>query len=121
MFLLDKKEVIDDIQVLTEEERQDSSLVKQRQDYKDSSVAVYYGSEKSELDNVCLTCKKYLNCKDRIDVQKQEELLASAINNPSMVKHLCNNKDFSEQDIEKIKNNVFIIINCVNKEERGEE
>lgn len=121
MFLFDRKEMIDDIQVLTEEERQDSSLVKQRQDYKDSPVAVYYGSEKDELDNVCLTCKKYLNCKDRIDVQEQEELLISALNNPNMIKRLYNNKDFSEKDIEKLKNNVFIIINCINKEERGEE
>jgi hypothetical protein len=112
MFLNEKN--IEDMQVLTEEERQNAELIKQRQDYKSSPVSVYYGSDKDELDNVCLTCKKYLTCQDRIQAEEQGNMLRNAAN----IKKFT--EKFSEEEIEKLKNNVFIIIKCINKEERGE-
>lgn len=52
------KDTISSIEMMTEEERQNPSLVRNREDFKSSSISVYYGSAKPELTHTCLTCKK---------------------------------------------------------------
>lgn len=105
------KYTISSIEMMTEEERQNPSLVKNREDYKNSPISVYYGSAKPELAHVCLTCKKHGTCADALGVERQGEWLKENVNNPFVTASM------NTEEIKKLKQNVFIIINCKFKEE----
>ena len=105
------KDTISSIEMMTEEERQDPSLVKNREDFKSSPISVYYGSAKPELTHTCLTCKKHGICVDALDAEQQERWLKEGANNPFITAGM------NAEEVEKLKQNVFIIINCKFKEE----
>lgn len=99
----------DSIETLTDEEREDASLVKNRKDYQTSDVSVYFGSSKKELEEVCITCKKKDTCIQYIDTKYKEQMLRGEAYNPQI--------NITQEEREKISNNVFIIIKCNHKEE----
>lgn len=100
------------ISTMTEKERQDPSLIKNREDYQNSMISVYYGSAKKELVNTCLDCKKKGTCKEYKDIREKEYMLQVGLHNPQMVKEM----NLTEQDRQKLLNNVFMIVNCKIKE-----
>jgi hypothetical protein len=104
------KDTISSIEMMTEEERQDPSLVKNREDYKNSPISVYYGSAKPELTHTCLNCKKHGTCADALGVERQGKWLKENVNNPFVTAGM------NTEEIKKLKQNVFIIINCKFKE-----
>ncbi len=99
-----------DIRMMTEEERQDPSLLKQRPEVQETPYAVYYGSEKKELEYVCKTCKNRHDCKAYEDAQIQQEFLRNAVKDKELINHIPHK--FSEEELEKLKHNVFIIVKC---------
>ena len=98
----------DSIKIMTDTERTDASLVKNRKDYQTSDVSVYFGSPKKELEEVCITCKKKDECIQYIDTKYKEQILHREAYNPQI--------DIPQVDREKISNNVFIIVKCNYKE-----
>lgn len=108
MFI--NKDTISSIETMTEEERNDPYLVKNRKEFKNSPISVYYGSAKPELAHVCLTCKKHGTCVNASDVERQGEWLKENVNNPFVTAGM------NTEEIKKLKQNVFIIINCKFKE-----
>ncbi len=104
------KDTISSIEMMTEEERQNPSLVKNREDYKNSPISVYYGSAKPELTHTCLNCKKHKFCVDARYAEQQDKWLRENANNPFITAGL------DPVELEKFKHNVFIIINCKFKE-----
>lgn len=99
----------DSIEMMTDAERADASLVKNRKDYQTSDISVYFGSSKKELEEVCLTCKKKDECVQYLDTKYKEQILRREAYNPQI--------EISQADREKISNNVFIIVKCNYKEE----
>lgn len=99
----------DSIEMLTDEERADASLVKNRKDYQTSDVSVYFGSSKKELEEVCITCKKKDMCIQYLDTKYKEKMLRREAYNPQV--------NITQEEREKISNNVFIIVKCNYKEE----
>ena len=97
--------------VLTDEERNNPELIKERESYKDSPVSVYYGSKKEGMENACETCKKVSVCPNYKEVVYKETMLKE------MTKNIKNIKGFTRDEVEKLKNNVFIVIKCIDKEE----
>ena len=109
MFHKDK--LNENLQVLSEEERKNPGLVKQRQNFKESHVSIYYGSAKKELEDVCINCKKKNKCIDYFNIKEQEMQLRRAADISEIT------AGFSQKEIDKLKHNVFIAINCIYKEE----
>lgn len=101
------------ISTMTEKERQDPSLIKNREEYQNSMISVYYGSAKKELVNTCLDCKKKDTCKEYKDVRHKEYMLQVGLHSPQIVKQM----NLTEKDRQKLINNVFMIVNCKIKEE----
>ena len=99
-----------DIKMMTEEERQDPSLLKQRPEVQETPYAVYYGSEKKELEYVCKTCKNRNDCGAYEDAQRQQEFLRDVVKNEELINNIPHK--FSKEELEKLKNNVFIIVKC---------
>ena len=99
-----------DIYTMTEEERQNPNLIKNKKEFQQTPVSIYYGSPKKELVDVCLTCKHILNCTERYQVKIDNMRLKQALNDKEIIEKL------SEQEIEKVKKNVYIVVNCINKE-----
>lgn len=97
------------IEMMTDAERADASLVKNRKDYQTSDISIYFGSSKKELEEVCITCKKKDKCIQYIDTKYKEQILRREAYNP--------NVNISQADREKVSNNVFIIVKCNYKEE----
>lgn len=98
-------------EVLTDEQRQNPELMKNSDLYQKCDVSVYYGSMKDGIENVCLTCKKRIKCEDYYDIVTRQEHLRKATYNPKFA------YGFKQEELEKLRNNVFIAIKCVNKEE----
>jgi hypothetical protein len=100
--------------MMTDEERVNPSLLKERKEVKENPISVYYGSAKKELQNVCETCKKRMTCKEGNEIKMQDNLLRSAANDKTAIHSLF--EEFPEDVIEKAKSNVFIVVNCIYKE-----
>ena len=106
------------IAVLTKEERQNSSLVKEREEFKQGDVSIYFGSKKEGLNNVCLSCKKKSFCKQNKEIKTMAKKLKENAFNPFIPLEYDKKEYSSEEEArEKIFNNVFIAINCKHKEE----
>ena len=105
------KDNVSSIEMMTEEERQHPELVKNRDDYRNAPISVYYGSAKPELTHICLNCKKYGTCVDAQEAEQQEKWLRESACNPFITAGM------NPEELEKLKHNVFIIINCKFKEE----
>ena len=101
------------ISTMTEKERQDPSLLKNREEYQNSMISVYYGSAKKELVNTCLDCRKKDTCSEYKDIRYKEYMLQVGLHNPQIVKET----NITEQERQKLLNNVFMIVNCKIKEE----
>ena len=101
------------ISEMTEKERQNPSLLKDREEYQNSLISVYYGSAKKELVNVCLDCKRKDECKSYKDVRQEEYMLQVGLRS----KQIMNEINISEEERQKLMNNVFIVVNCKIKEE----
>lgn len=110
--MLINKDTIRSMETLTEEERNNPELIRNRKEYKDAPVSVYYGSEKEGLINTCLDCKKRNVCKQHFDAEWQQKWLRKCASDAKATVGL------TKEEIEKLKTNVFIIVNCVNKEKR---
>lgn len=109
MFL--DKDTVSNIDMMTEEERQNPNLVKEREDFKQSPISVYYGSAKPELTHTCLTCKRHGKCEDARNAEQQERWLRDN------AEYLSDKAGLNRKEIDKIKHNVFIIVKCIFKEE----
>lgn len=109
------KEDISNIEMMTDEERVNPALLYNRKEVKENPIAVYYGSYKPELKHACDTCKKYKNCQYGKDIILQGNLLREAANDPTMRETAL--KGLPEDAIEKAKTNVFVVVNCIYKEE----
>lgn len=106
------------IAVLTKEERQNSSLVKEREEFKQGDVSIYFGSKKEGLNNVCLTCKKKSSCETFKEIKTMARKLKENAFNPFIPLKYDKEEYSSEEEArEKIYHNVFIAINCKHKEE----
>lgn len=105
------KDNIKDIATMTEEERQNPELLKQRKAYKETPIAVYYGSPKEGLTDVCLTCKKRSHCKYNFETKERGMQLRRAADVSEFTEGL------TDKEILKIRMNILIIINCMFKEE----
>lgn len=105
------KDVMDNLKVMSDEERNDPSLVKKREDFNNTQIAIYYGSAKSELAEACITCKRKNHCIHYFDAKEQNMQLKRSADISEFTEGL------SPAEIEKIRNNVYIIVNCIFKEE----
>lgn len=97
--------------VLTEEEKQNPELIKKNELYGKSPISVYYGSAKEGIVDTCLTCKKQKSCKEHREVVYRAIMLKNYSKDPKYT------VGFTEEEAVKLQNNVFIVINCINKEE----
>lgn len=109
MFL--DKDTVSNIDMMTEEERQNPNLIKEREIFKQSPISVYYGSAKPELTHTCLTCKRHNRCEDAKNAEQQERWLRDN------AEYLSDKAGLNRKEIDKIKHNVFIIVSCIFKEE----
>ena len=99
----------DVVTMLTDEERADVSLIKNRKEYQKSNISVYFGSPKKELEEVCITCKKKNKCKQYLDIKYKEQVAHRMAYSPHI--------DISQAQREKIFHDVLIIVKCNYKEE----
>ena len=104
------------IDMMTDEERKDPNLIKHREGYKNTPVSVYYGSPKKELEDVCLDCKKNKNCEQYKDIIFKRRFISTIIKDERMSKEFQLQNNMTDADIEKIRGNVFIVINCIERE-----
>lgn len=100
------------IQVFSDEERANPSKVFEREDLNSSEISVYYGSEKSDLVNVCDDCNKKQACKHYKEAVYNNFMLKTFLYNPKLIEKL----GISDKDREKLLNNVYIVIHCKIKE-----
>lgn len=106
------KHNIGSIQVMSDEERKNPKLIKERQDFKENPISIYYGSEKKDLVDVCANCKKRHKCNDYFNTKEQAMQLRRAADISELT------MDLSPEEIEKLRSNVFIVVNCIYKEEK---
>ena len=104
------------IGMLTEEEKINANLVKDRKDFKESPVSIYFGSKKEGLDDVCQTCSKCNTCKMYKDILNMRHTILSTLKDESFISHIKSKENFTNKEIEKVKNNVYMAINCIFKE-----
>ena len=102
----------DNIKIFSDEERNNPSKVFEREDLNNSDISVYYGSEKSDLVNVCQDCNKKQVCIHYQETIYNNFVLKNTLHNPKIVEEL----GISDKDREKLLNNVYIIIHCKIKE-----
>lgn len=100
------------IQIFSDEERANPSKVFEREDLNNSEISVYYGSEKSDLVNICNDCDKKQACKHYKEAVYNNFMLRTFLYNPKIVEDL----GISDKDRKKLLNNVYIIIHCKIKE-----
>lgn len=98
------------ISMMTEEERQNPSLVKQRAEYNEAPISIYFGSHKDELVDVCLSCKKKDKCEDYKEITRQRQFLKDNAYNPFILVEL------GKEERDKMANNDYFAINCKEKE-----
>jgi hypothetical protein len=106
------KNSIKSVEVMTEEERNNPSLIKQRKDYISSPISVYYGSPKDEIKHVCVDCKKKNHCKECLEIEIQDRWLRENANNPFI------NVGLTSEQKKKMSGNVLVIAKCIFKEEK---
>ena len=102
------------VEMMTDEERNNPELLKERQGYKDSPVSVYYGSYKKGIVSACLDCKHKDNCTVSKEVARTEIVLKDLANHPDQFADKF--EDLPPEAIEKAKTNIFVIVNCIKKE-----
>lgn len=96
-----------DIKIMSDEEKRNPTLLFERDNYKDAPVC-YFGSKKSVLRNICLSCYKKDSCYQYKDITNKAELIKASVNNPDIGMSL------TIEEKEKLRNNVFIVIECPN-------
>lgn len=102
------------IEMMTDEERNNPELLKERQGYKDNPVSIYYGSYKKEIVSACLDCKHKDSCAVSKEIAQMEIVLKDLANHPDQFADKV--EDLPPEAIEKAKTNVFVIVNCIKKE-----
>ncbi len=108
------------IVVLTEEERIDANLVKDRKDFKENPIPIYFGAKKEGLDDVCETCSKSDTCKMYKQIVDTRHKISSSLKNESFLNKMKKENNFTDKELEKVKNkvknDVYMAINCIFKE-----
>lgn len=115
-FYISMLNMLLNIGMLTEEERLDANLVKNRKDFKENPISIYFGSKKEGLDDVCETCSRSDICEMHKDIVNTRHKILSSLKDESFISQMKDENNFTNKELEKVKNNVYMAINCIFKE-----